>query len=85
MCVAMQAFNFITALAPFSPTFDEDNQRDVQKRPKGPTQKPIFPNKPAEYLGTSNVGAPLAIATVDAICVLTNQVVLLSMPVMEAN
>ena len=54
----MQAFNFVTALAPFSPTFDEDNQRDVQKRPKGPTQKPVFPNKPAEYLGTSNVGAP---------------------------
>ena len=55
--VGMQAFNFVTALAPFSPTFDEDNQRDVQKRPKGPTQKPVFPNKPTEYLGTSNVGA----------------------------
>ena len=58
-CVAMQAFNFVTALSPFSPTFDEDNQRDVRKRPAGPTQKPVYPNKPAEYLGTSNVSAQL--------------------------
>ena len=41
-----QIFNFVTALSPFSPTFDEDNQRDVRKRPAGPTQKPSDPSKP---------------------------------------
>ena len=48
----MQIFNFVTALSPFSPTFDEDNQRDVRKRPAGPTQKPLDPSKPAvrDYL-----------------------------------
>jgi len=51
--VGIVAFNFVTALSPFSPTFDEDNQRDVRKRPAGPTQKPVYPNKPAEYRGTS--------------------------------
>lgn len=56
----MQAFNFVTALSPFSPTFDEDNQRDVRKRPAGPTQKPVYPNKPAEYLGTSKVSVSLS-------------------------
>lgn len=34
------AFNFITALNPASPTFDESNQRDVRKRPAGGVQKP---------------------------------------------
>ncbi|CAL8465037.1 g4572 [Coccomyxa elongata] len=47
------AFNFITALNPFGPTFDEDNQADVRKRPAGPTQKAMDPSKPAEYFGTS--------------------------------
>ena len=43
----VQAFNFITALNPFGPTFDEDNQADVRKRPAGPTQKAMDPSKPA--------------------------------------
>ncbi|CAK0787138.1 hypothetical protein CVIRNUC_010354 [Coccomyxa viridis] len=51
---AIVAFNFVTALNPFSPTFDEDNQRDVKKRPRGPTQKAMDPiSRPQEYLGTS--------------------------------
>ena len=54
MAVPVQAFNFVTALNPFSPTFDEDNQRDVKKRPRGPTQKAMDPvSRPQEYLGTS--------------------------------
>ena len=54
MAVSVQAFNFVTALNPFSPTFDEDNQRDVKKRPRGPTQKAMDPiSRPQEYLGTS--------------------------------
>lgn len=48
LCLScMQAFNFITALNPFGPTFDEDNQADVRKRPAGPTQKAMDPSKPA--------------------------------------
>ena len=54
MSVPVQAFNFVTALNPFSPTVDEDNQRDVKKRPRGPTQKAMDPvSRPQEYLGTS--------------------------------
>ncbi len=34
------AFNFLTALNPASPTFDESNQKDVRKRPSGGVQKP---------------------------------------------
>jgi hypothetical protein len=47
MMFVRQAFNFITALNPFGPTFDEDNQADVRKRPAGPTQKAMDPSKPA--------------------------------------
>ena len=51
----MQAFNFATALNPFGPTFDDDNQQDVKKRPRGPTQKAMDPlSDPQGYLGTSN-------------------------------
>ena len=40
-------FNVLTALNPASPTFSEENQRDVRKRPKGPTQDPrIDPSNP---------------------------------------
>jgi len=51
--IGIVAFNFITALNPFGPTFDEDNQADVRKRPAGPTQKAMDPSKPTEYFGTS--------------------------------
>ena len=51
----VQAFNFATALNPFGPTFDDDNQQDVKKRPRGPTQKAMDPlSDPQGYLGTSN-------------------------------
>lgn len=51
---AIVAFNFVTALNPFGPTFDDDNQQDVKKRPRGPTQKAMDPvSRPTEYLGTS--------------------------------
>ena len=33
-------FNFATALNPASPTFSEENLRDVRKRPSGAVQKP---------------------------------------------
>lgn len=42
-------FNFVTALAPGSPTFSADNQADVKKRPPGPT------NKYAPFLFTCEV------------------------------
>lgn len=44
----------MTALNPFGPTFDSDNQQDVKKRPRGPTQKVSDPSKPQEYLGVSS-------------------------------
>lgn len=45
----------MTALNPFGPTFDKDNQQDVKKRPRGPTQKAMDPvSNPQGYLGTSN-------------------------------
>ncbi|KAK9841547.1 hypothetical protein WJX74_007623 [Apatococcus lobatus] len=49
------AFNFITALAPGSPTFSPDNQADVKKRPSGPTNKPskFDPTDPPAFFGTS--------------------------------
>lgn len=54
MYSCLQAFNFVTALNPFGPTFDDDNQQDVKKRPRGPTQKAMDPvSRPTEYLGTS--------------------------------
>jgi hypothetical protein len=34
------AVNFITALAPGSPTYSRENQADIRKRPSGPTQDP---------------------------------------------
>jgi len=49
-------FNFVTALAPGSPTFSPDNQADVKKRPPGPTNKPSKfqnPGDAAEFFGTS--------------------------------
>ena len=63
----LQAFNFVTALSPFSPTFDEDNQADVRKRPAGPTQKAIYPNKPAV---SSRCVKCLAEQTFGSICIL---------------
>jgi photosystem II protein len=46
-------FNFITALAPSSPTFSEENQRDIRKRPKGPIQDPTMNpiREPGEFFG----------------------------------
>ena len=53
-CDGLQAFNFATALNPFGPTFDDDNQQDVKKRPRGPTQKAMDPvSNPQGYLGIS--------------------------------
>jgi photosystem II protein len=50
---AIVAFNVLTALNPLSETFSESNQRDVAKRPRGPTQNPkINPiENPTEFLG----------------------------------
>jgi hypothetical protein len=44
---AQVAFNFLTALNPASPTFDESNQKDVRKRPSGGVQKPskVYPRR----------------------------------------
>jgi photosystem II protein len=53
------AFNVITALGPGSPTFSEDNQRDVNKRPAGGVQKPSkisLAQNPADTLGVSRFG-----------------------------
>lgn len=36
--VGIIGYNFIGALSPASPTFSEENQKDVAKRPKGPAQ-----------------------------------------------
>lgn len=36
--VAIIGYNFIGALSPASPTFSEENQKDVSKRPDGPAQ-----------------------------------------------
>lgn len=52
-------FNFATALNPAGPTFDEDNQRDVRKRPSGGVQKPSSKNlveNPKETLGVTSFG-----------------------------
>ena len=54
MPCCVQAFNIVTALNPFGPTFDDDNQRDVKKRPRGPTQKAMDPVSDVQgYLGIS--------------------------------
>jgi len=50
-------FNFISALNPASPTFSEENQRDVRKRPSGPTNDPrIQPNTPKKFFGITDFG-----------------------------
>lgn len=53
------AFNFVTALNPASPTFDESNQKDVRKRPSGGVQKPskVDPiQSPKKFLGITDFG-----------------------------
>ncbi|KAK9823550.1 hypothetical protein WJX72_003663 [[Myrmecia] bisecta] len=57
LVIALVGFNFVTALFPGSPTFSEENQRDVQKRPKGPIQRPgmnAANTSPSSFFGTSN-------------------------------
>ncbi|KAK9852590.1 hypothetical protein WJX84_007151 [Apatococcus fuscideae] len=55
--LAIVAFNFVTALAPGSPTFSPENQADVKKRPAGPNQKPTKTSQGgtdvASFFGTS--------------------------------
>lgn len=53
------AFNVLTALGPGSPTFSEENRRDVNKRPAGGVQKPSkisLAQNPADTLGVSRFG-----------------------------
>lgn len=56
LIAAVVIFNFITALNPAGPTFDEENQKDVSKRPKGAIQKPgkNIISDPKETLGISD-------------------------------
>lgn len=53
LVVGIVGFNLLTALNPASPTFSEENQRDVRKRPKGPTQdtRINIATQPREFLG----------------------------------
>lgn len=55
-------FNFVTALAPGSPTFSPDNQADVKKRPPGPT------NKYAPFLATRDLLLHVKQACTSGIC-----------------
>jgi photosystem II protein len=53
---AIVLFNFATALNPAGPTFTEENQRDVRKRPYGGVQKPSktsLVQNPRKTLGIS--------------------------------
>jgi photosystem II protein len=50
---AFVLYNFVTALAPGSPTWSDKNQADVQKRPSGPVQNPKanLAEAPGKFLG----------------------------------
>lgn len=52
------AYSFIGGLRPGSPTFSEENQRDVRKRGKGPTQDPKINavSDPKGFFGITRFG-----------------------------
>jgi len=52
--IGLVVYNALTALAPGSPTLSEENQRDVAKRPGGPTQEP--PQSLQQFLGIRGWG-----------------------------
>lgn len=64
------AFNFLTALNPASPTFDESNQKDVRKRPSGGVQKPskAYPRRLPRALCTVLLGAHHTLASYPCPC-----------------
>lgn len=48
-------FSVVGAIAPWSPTYSQENQQDAAKRPPGPTTEPtIYPNDWRRFLGISN-------------------------------
>lgn len=54
---AVVLFSFIGAVAPWSPTWSDENQRDVAKRPSGPVQDAMDPfTEPKKYFGVTNFG-----------------------------
>lgn len=56
--VALIAYNFIQGLRPGSPTFSEENQRDIRKRPAGGVQDPNINlvSNPKKFLGITEFG-----------------------------
>lgn len=56
--VALIAYNFIQGLRPGSPTFSEENQRDIRKRQKGAVQDPNINivSDPKGFLGITEFG-----------------------------
>jgi hypothetical protein len=49
--------NFIGGIWPNGPTFSEDNQRDIYKRPAGPVQEAMDPiTQPQQWFGVSGFG-----------------------------
>jgi photosystem II protein len=50
---AFVLYNFVTAVGPGSPTWSDENQADVQKRPSGPVQnkKANLVERPGQFLG----------------------------------
>jgi len=49
-------WNAISALAPWSQTWTEENQKDVQKRQPGPTQGAADATHPMDFLGITGIG-----------------------------
>jgi len=49
-------WNAVSALAPWSETWTEENQRDVQKREPGPTQGAEDATHPKGFLGITGIG-----------------------------
>jgi len=54
--ISLIAWNAVSALAPWSETWTEENQQDVQKRVPGPTQGAADATEPKSFLGISGIG-----------------------------
>jgi photosystem II protein len=57
LALGLVVYSALGALNPLSPTFSDENQRDIKKRPRGPTNDPtMYPGEPKKFLGITNFG-----------------------------